>query len=183
MEGKIHGKQIVNDTVLKSLNGSPGSTQYLIPSNDANITLDIISPTDSSTHSFVVGWQGQLPLDRGGLNNTVFVENELLITNSDSVVSSGFLINDDGVSDKDIWTANRIIKQISSNKIIFNVGDGLTNTFNLSHNLGTRAVIVQIFDTETGESVETEVVRTDENSVEVSFNKPPDTEKYCVVIS
>lgn len=117
MEGKIHGKQIVNNTVLRSLNGSPGATQYLIPNSDSNIILDIISPVDSATHSFVIGWQGQLPLDRGGLNNSEFSESELLIANSDSVISSGYKINDNGSSDKDIWTADKILKGIESSTI------------------------------------------------------------------
>ena len=86
MEGKIKGKQIADGTVVKSLNGSPDSTQYLIPSSDSNITLDIVTPLDSSTHSFVVGWQGHLPLERGGLNNSDFSESEILITKTSSVI-------------------------------------------------------------------------------------------------
>jgi hypothetical protein len=117
MEGKIHGKQIVSNTVLRSLNGSPGTTQYLIPNSDSNIILDIITPVNSPTHSFVIGWQGQLPLDRGGLNNSEFIEGELLIANSDSVVSSGYKVNDSGFSNKDIWTADKILKGIESSTI------------------------------------------------------------------
>ena len=138
MEGRIHGKQIVSNTVLRSINGSPGSTQYLIPSSDSNILLDIVTSTNSSTHSFVVGWQGQLPLERGGLNNSNFTEGELLTTNSESVISSGYKINDFGLTNKDIWTADRIIKQIESTVINKEVPigdiDGINRVFTLLYN-------------------------------------------------
>jgi len=136
MEGKVHGKQIVKNTVLRSLNGSPGSTQYLIPNSDSNIILDIISPVNSPTHSFVIGWQGQLPLDRGGLNNSNFIESELLIANSDSIISSGYIINDDGSSNKDIWTADKILKGIESSAVNKEIPtgeiDGINTKFFLS---------------------------------------------------
>jgi hypothetical protein len=174
-------KVIQTSVGINSLNGVTASKQTLEVFGDDN--LDISIESENGTHSITLNWSGILPIDRGGLNNTDFSEGELLISDSDRVISSGFTINDETISDNNLWTAGRIIKQISSNKVVFNVGDGQRDTFNLSHNLGTRAVIVQIFDVETGESVETGVVRTDENSVEVSFNRPPDSDKYCVVIS
>lgn len=139
MEGKVHGKQIIKDTVLRSLNGSPGSTQYLIPNSDDNITLDIISPTDSSTHSFVVGWQGYLPLERGGLNNGNFNNDEILVTTINSVISSGYKFNDTGVSDKDIWSAEKVINYYKSNlinkEIPQGVLDGVNKDFTLSNDI------------------------------------------------
>jgi hypothetical protein len=182
MEGKIKGKQIVDGTVVKSLNGSPGSIQYLIPSSDSNITLDIVTPKESSTHSFVVGWQGHLPLERGGLNNSDFTENEILITKTSSVISSGYKFNDEGKSSVDIWSASQIVNYIKSTKLVFNIGDEVSNVFHLVHNSGTRSVIVQIFKIETGESIETEIKRTDENSIDVYFNRPPKNNEFQVVI-
>ena len=173
--------QIASADGLSSLNGITASSQSIVVYGDDN--LDISIGSKGSTHSITLNWSGILPIDKGGLNNTDFSEGELLISDSDKVISSGFTINDETISDNNLWTAGRIIKQISSNKVVFNIGDGQKDTFDLIHNLGTRAVIVQIFDVETGESVETGVVRTDENSVEVSFNRPPDSDKYCVVIS
>ena len=139
MEGKIKGKQIADGTVVKSLNGSLDSSQYLIPSNDSNITLDIVTPLDSSTHSFVVGWQGHLPLERGGLNNSDFSESEILITKTSSVISSGYRFNDQGNTSVDIWSANQIVTYIKSTKSVFNIGDGESNAFHLVHNSGTKS--------------------------------------------
>jgi hypothetical protein len=174
-------KVIQTSVGINSLNGVTASKQTLEVFGDDN--LDISIESEGGTHSITLNWSGILPIERGGLNNTEFNEGEILISNSESVISSGYKVNNDGISEFDIWSASRILKKISDNKVVFNIGDGQKDTFDLIHNLGTRAVIVQIFDVETGESVETGVVRTDENSVEVSFNRPPDNDKYCVVIS
>jgi hypothetical protein len=166
---------------VRSINGSTASSQVFITNGDDNLEIGI--ETNGGTHSLSVNWTGILPMDRGGLNNTVFNTDEILISESDSVVSSGYKFNDSGVGFNDIWTAGRVIQQISSNKVVFNIGDGQNDSFSLTHNLGTRSVIVQIFHIESGESVETEIVRIDENSVEVVFSKPPNNEEYCVVIA
>lgn len=174
-------KIIQTNVGVASFNGVTASRQSLVVSGDDN--LDMTIETLGGTHSITLNWTGILPIERGGLNNSEFFEGELLTSDGNSVLSSGYKVNNDGFSEFDIWSASKIVKQLSDSKVVFNIGDGQTDTFNLNHNLGTRAVIVQIFDIQTGESVETEVIRKDENSVEVNFNRPPDNEKYCVVIS
>lgn len=181
-ETEKYVEKIIQTSVgIGSLNGVTASKQTLEVFGDDN--LDISIGSEGGTHSITLNWSGILPIDRGGLNNTEFNEGEILISNSDSVISSGYKVNNGGIGEFDIWSASRIVKQLSDNKVVFNIGDGQKDTFDLIHNLGTRAVIVQIFDVQTGESVETEVIRKDENSVEINFNRPPDSEKYCVVIS
>jgi len=181
-ETEKYVEKIIQTSVgISSLNGLTASKQNLVVFGDDN--LDISIDSTGNTHSISLNWSGILPIERGGLNNTEFNEGDILISNSESVISSGYKLNNDGINEFDIWSASRILKQLSDSKVIFNIGDGQTDTFDLKHNLGTRAVIVQIFDVQTGESVETEVIRKDENSVEINFNRPPDSEKYCVVIS
>jgi hypothetical protein len=183
MKGKIHGKQIINDTIVKTFNGSTYSNQYLTSVSDSNILLSIDSI--QQIHSFSLVWQGQLPIDRGGLNNSIFSPSEVLILSptASSVVSSGYKFNDNGETDNDIWSADKIIDYHKKKKSSFRVGDGHKTSFILNHNLGSRFVIVQIFETETGDSVETEVVRIDEDNVQVFFKNPPSLEEYCVVIT
>lgn len=183
MNGKIHGKQILNDTIVKSLNGSTYSKQYLVPNSDLNVTLSIDSESDK--HSFLLGWEGNLSLERGGLNNSNFTPSEVLIISStaSSVISSGYKFNDNGDTLNDIWSANKIIDYHKKTRSSFKVGDGQNNYFILEHNLGSKFVIVQIFETLSGDSVETEVNRIDENKVEIFFKRPPLLEEYCVVIN
>jgi len=181
-ETEKYVEKIIQTSVgIGSLNGVTAYKQTLEVYGDDN--LDISIESIGGSHSISLNWSGILPIERGGLNNTEFQNGELLISNNNSILSSGYKVNNLGFSDFDIWSASRIIKQLSDNKVVFNVGDGQSDTFSLEHNLGTRAVIVEIFDTETGESVETEVIRKNENLVEVNFNRPPGSEKYCVVIS
>jgi len=183
--GVIYGKQIVKNTIVKKLNGSSESDQFLISDTDNNVVLDINSI--GSTHSFDLRWTGTLPVNRGGLNNTELNGNEILIAESDgnSVISSGYVLNDNGVSQTDIWSADKIIAYQNNfrvTKVEFTIGDGIQTDFLLDHNLGTKFVIIQIFDQENGEEVDAYIKRVDNNNALISFNKPPLTDEYCVVI-
>jgi hypothetical protein len=150
-----------------SLNGSTESNQSFISNNDENIGLNI--NRNGGTHSFILNWTGILPIERGGLGNKDFQDGEFLISSTGSIVSSG-------------WSINDIIEKVSSKKV-YNVGDGVSTNFQLNHNLGTRDVIVQIYETSTGDSVETFVRRLNDDDVEIFFNKPPSEEEYRVIIS
>lgn len=63
-----------------------------------------------------------------------------------------------------------------------NVGDGTATSFALSHGLGTRDVIVSIYDNSTFEEVITDVVLTSTSVVTVSFATAPANAAYRVVI-
>ncbi len=95
-------------------NGLTSSLQFLTSSNDSNVLLNINSI--GSTHSFNINWNGLLPLDRGGLNNSTFTASDILIIDSStsSVISSGYKFNDLGTASTDIWTANKVISYINS---------------------------------------------------------------------
>lgn len=114
LNGKIHGKQIVKNTILRGFNGLTLSNQYFDTVNDQNISLTIDS--NSATHSFLLNWQGLLPIDRGGLNNATFSANELVIanSNSDTIISSGWKLDNTGTSSTDVWSADKIINYIET---------------------------------------------------------------------
>ncbi len=67
-------------------------------------------------------------------------------------------------------------------KIEFVIGDGIETDFILDHNLGTKFVLVQIFESESGETIEASVTRIDNNNVRVSFNNAPSENEFSVVI-
>jgi hypothetical protein len=52
----------------------------------------------------------------------------------------------------------------------FTIGDGSDNDITLTHNLGTRDVIVQMYDASSYETIVAEVVRTDANNITVNTN-------------
>lgn len=110
--GRINGKQIIDNTVVKTVNGLTASEQWFLTNSDSNVTLNIA--TAGSTHSLSVGWNGVLPLNRGGLSNSTFTASQILIVNSatNSVVSSGYKFNDSGTASTDIWSARYTIDNV-----------------------------------------------------------------------
>lgn len=64
--------------VVQSLNGQTGQTQTF--SNDANVTIS----SSSNVHS--LGWQGLLPLSRGGTGASSFTAGSILFSNGTSLV-------------------------------------------------------------------------------------------------
>ena len=61
--------------------------------------------------------------------------------------------------------------------------DGTNNIFNVVHNLGTRLLIVQIWDEANYELVYADIVSTDNDTVQVTFEVvPPGTDNYLVHI-
>ena len=63
-----------------------------------------------------------------------------------------------------------------------NVGNGSSTSFAITHSLGSRDVIVNVYDNASFDTVETDVVRTDANTVTVSFATAPTNNAYRVVI-
>jgi len=66
------------------------------------------------------------------------------------------------------------------------IGDGSNTSFTITHNFGTRDVIVQVYDVNaspTYETVHVDVVRTNTNTVTVSFASAPANNSYRVVIT
>ena len=67
-------------------------------------------------------------------------------------------------------------------KSVVSVGNGTNTSFAITHGLGTRDLQVQVFDNATYDTVECDVVRTDADTVTVSFSSIPTTNAYRVVI-
>lgn len=110
--GRINGKQIIDNTVVKTINGMTFSDQSLVPTSDSNVTLLISS--SGSTHSFSLTWSGILGINRGGLGTSSLTASQILIVNSStsSVISSGYKFNDTGTSSTDIWSARQSLDNI-----------------------------------------------------------------------
>lgn len=63
------------------------------------------------------------------------------------------------------------------------IGNGSSVSFTITHNFGTRAVVVQVFDSATYDTVIADVARTTTDSVTVSFSVAPDNGAYTVVVT
>jgi len=71
---------------------------------------------------------------------------------------------------------------LSSLRAAANIGDGANVSFDIAHDLGTRDIIVQLYDNSTYETVYTDVTRTDDVNVNISFTTAPTTDQYRVLI-
>ena len=67
-------------------------------------------------------------------------------------------------------------------KYVSNIGNGSATTYTLTHNLGTRDVIVQIMDNTTYEIVVADIVMATTNTVTVTFATAPSSNAYRAVI-
>ena len=63
------------------------------------------------------------------------------------------------------------------------VGNAVDTSFTLTHNFGTRDVVVQVFDSATYETVIADTVRSSTNAVTVSFSTAPGNNAYRVVVT
>lgn len=63
------------------------------------------------------------------------------------------------------------------------IGDGTSTSIDVTHNLGTRNVIVQMYDSSSYETVYAEVVRTSTSAVNVRFNTAPASNDITILIS
>jgi hypothetical protein len=67
-------------------------------------------------------------------------------------------------------------------KVSKTIGNGADVNYGVQHGFGTREVLVQVYDASTYDTVVTDVVRTDENNVTVSFSSAPASNSYVVVV-
>lgn len=125
--------QAILSSGIASFNGSTASNQSISITNDENIEIGFAISSESTTsaiHDLSIQWTGILSMERGGLNNTYFNTNQILISDSTSVVSSGYQFNDLGVTSKDIWSADKILKSISNTTINKEKPTGQINSVN-----------------------------------------------------
>ena len=67
-------------------------------------------------------------------------------------------------------------------KVSASVGNASATSFAVTHSFGTRDVTVNVYDNASFDTVECDVVRTDTNTVTVSFATAPTTNAYRVVV-
>lgn len=76
-------------------------------------------------------------------------------------------------------TSTPVLARIASQTI----GNGLDLNYTVTHNFGTRDVVVQVYDIASYDTVVTDVVRTNTNVVTVSFSSIPTSNSYRVVVT
>lgn len=145
-----------------------GDTGWVLTTNDA-ITLD----TTALVFTQFTGL-GQVTagaaLTKTGNTLDVAVDNSTIEVSSDAL-----RVKDAGITDAKL--ASTFTKKYSAT-----VGDGSTTAIAVTHNLGTRAVAVEVYDASTFETVIVDVVRTSTTVVTLTFATAPATNAYVVVV-
>lgn len=64
----------------------------------------------------------------------------------------------------------------------YTIGDGASTTIVVRHGLGTTNILVQLYDNDTGEQVDTNLFASDPSSITLQFQDPPAQDSLRVVI-
>ena len=70
---------------------------------------------------------------------------------------------------------------LKSTKFITTIGDGTATSYTVTHNLGSRRVMVQMYDSSSYETVYAQVVRTSSTVCTIDFNTAPATNDITVI--
>lgn len=77
---------------------------------------------------------------------------------------------------------SELIAPILDREYVTSIGDGVATSYTVTHNLGTRDVIVQLFDNSTYDTVYADVERTTVNTLTVVFASAPTTNDIRVLV-
>jgi hypothetical protein len=172
-----------------------GSTFYNIPVpseydnfsfsvSDGSITQEV---SNSGTITFSQG---------GGLSVAVSGDDTVTYSHADTssvadVDNSGFNVIQDltfdqyghvqSVGSTDITTS--VDARITNREYKTSIGNGADQSFQVTHNLGTRDVIVQLFDNSSYDTVYADIERTTTNTVDISFGVIPALNDIRVLIT
>ena len=61
-------------------------------------------------------------------------------------------------------------------------GDGVNTNYTITHDLGTRDIVVALYDVETGEAFMAGITVTSENAISLGFGQAPPQDAYRVVV-
>ena len=97
-----------------------------------------------------------------------------------AAATSGAAVNGFSVYDSNNFSVSGGF--VSLKKFSASIGDGSNTSYTVNHALGSRDVIVQLFDNSSYDTVIADVVRTDINNVTISFTVAPSTNDIRVLI-
>lgn len=148
----------------------PNTTVY-VAEGDVNADTEWVLTTDAP---ITVGTT-ELVFARSGPAAEYSAGNGLqLIGHTFSVDAGDGLVADSGGLSIDTTVVAR--------KYSTSIGDNVETTIVVTHNLGTRNVVVSVHDATTYEEVYPDVEKTDANTVTLGFAEPPGTSAYVVTV-
>ena len=128
--------------------------------------------------------QDAIGLNTTGSNSLSFTYNDSLGTFAfdTTLATTSYLSKTSGLAVDISSLETKLVTDSFTRKATANVGNASATSFAVEHNLNTRDVQVQVYDNATYDTVEVDVVRTDANTVTVSFASAPASNAYRVVV-
>lgn len=148
-------------------------------------------PPDSHNHAIADTTGLQAALDDKAPTSHTHTASD--VTDFNATVDARVIafIDSDAGADADLDTLREILDQIKQNRTDLTdqvgryeetFGDGVATSIAITHNLNSRDLIVQVYDTGTFEDVEVGIVRTSANVVTLGASPAPATNALRVVI-
>jgi hypothetical protein len=146
-----------------------GSYEAIIATND--LTEDV----EDIVGNLIVGGE-TIAVNYEDANGELFMD--VILSASGSYLLTSF----DGLSVDIATLETQLIADSFTRKAAADVGNGVNFSFALVHNFDTRDVVVNVYDKVSFDTVEVDVVRTDADTVTVTFAEAPAAGAYRVVI-
>lgn len=188
----IEGTADTNETTLVFTDPTADRTiTFKDESGTVAFTSDIPSTTDAltegTTNKYFTDERAQDAVG-GMLTDTDTID--LTYTDADATItaavklksSNSYLSVTSGLNVDITALESKLVTDSFTRKAVANIGNGSATSYAVSHSLATRDVQVQVFSNSTYDTVEVDVVRTDSNTVTISFAVAPSTNAYRVVI-
>ncbi len=166
-----------------SKSGTDVTLQIGLPSNvtvgnNLTVSNDLVVSGDLQ----VTGTTTTNNVETVSTSNGVIFEGSVADANELTLLA-GSLTADRTVTLPDATGTAALTTDITGRLFTASIGDGSATSIAVSHNLGSRDVIVQLYDASSYDTVMADVVRTDTNTVTIGFSSAPSTNDIKVLVS
>lgn len=191
----VEGTNNTNETTLNFTDPTADRTiTFKDESGTVAFTADITSAIDALTTTVIEEGTNLYFTDeraQDAVGGIVSGSNSLAVSYNDgtpsitfdtTLAATSYMSKSSGLSVDISALETKLRTDSFTKKASANVGNGSSTSFAVTHSLNSRDVIVNVYDNATYDTVEVDVVRTDADTVTVTFASVPSNNAYRVVV-